>query len=284
MTLWHRKRRTTGLAGACRLLVVVAVSLIAQGAVYAAGFDLKIEVEGQKRVARVFEGREKEAESLPLLIAFHGYADNRTDFSRFVDLHKAWPEAVVVYPEGLKLPDREGKLRARGWQNRPGQHQDRDLAYLDTLLTELKQRYPIDQDRIYATGFSNGGQFVFLLMAQRPAVFAGFAPVGTTAAPAVLDSLAVPRPVMYIIGKKEIANRLEQAQETVEAISSNNHSTRKQHAWAEGYLSYEPAAGGEAFIFNLHKGAHVWPWSASKQIVRFFQEHSLNISQGSGSQ
>ena len=44
-------------------------------------------------------------------------------------------------------------------------------------LASLRHTYNIDDDRIYATGFSNGGMFTYLLWAKRPNVFAAFAPV-----------------------------------------------------------------------------------------------------------
>ncbi len=208
-----------------------------------------------------------------MVFAFHGYGDNRIDFSRFVDLHKSWPEAIIVYPEGLKLPDAEGKLRSRGWQTRIGSLNDRDLDYVDFLLEELGRRYSIDRRRIYATGFSNGAWFVFLLMGQRQNIFSAFAPVGSAVTGAVLDKMTDPQPVIYVIGKDEGPGILKAAQLTVEAISRANRSSSEQYAWAENYILFEPEEGGAAFVFNLHRGGHIWPYGASDLIVRFFQEN-----------
>jgi polyhydroxybutyrate depolymerase len=265
---------TSTLIATLLLLILIFPTSIA----YAKNYDLKSEVAGHARIAKVFESRSKSDAPLPLILAFHGYADNRRDFSRFVDLHKAWPEAIVVYPEGLRLPDRKGKLRSKGWQTRNQTLGDRDLVYVDYLLDELQGRYKVDPQRVYATGFSNGARFVFLLMGQRTDRFAAFAPVGAVAGKEAMDDWIAPKPVMYLIGKEEIAGRVEAAQLTVEAISEINLSGKSQSAWAEGYILYKPKQGGEDFIFNLHDGGHIWPYVASDHISRFFQQNTLRIT------
>jgi polyhydroxybutyrate depolymerase len=55
------------------------------------------------------------------------------------------------------LGDVEGKYP--GWQQTPGQLGDRDLKFFDTVLGAIREKYPVDDRRIYATGFSNGGFF-----------------------------------------------------------------------------------------------------------------------------
>ena len=89
------------------------------------------------------------------------------------DMHLAWPEAIVVYVQGL--PSRRDGLA--GWQVEKGEDDDRDLKLVDTALASLRAKFSVDDDRIYATGFSNGANFTYLLWAERPAVFAAYAPV-----------------------------------------------------------------------------------------------------------
>jgi polyhydroxybutyrate depolymerase len=45
------------------------------------------------------------------------------------------------------------------------------------MLATLRGRYPVDDRRIYATGFSNGAAFSDPLWAARGKTFAAFAPV-----------------------------------------------------------------------------------------------------------
>ena len=38
-----------------------------------------------------------------------------------------------------------------------------DLGYIDTLISHLKTQYNIDEDKIFACGFSNGAFFSYAL-------------------------------------------------------------------------------------------------------------------------
>lgn len=247
---------------------------------FAAGnYDLRATIDGEKRIAKVYEGKVQRGLPQPLLLAFHGYGDNRIDFSRFVDLHKSWPEAIVVYPEGLRIPDAKGKLKSKGWQSSRNTLGDRDLKYVDYLVQELTKRYLVDKQQIYATGFSNGARFVFLLMGERAQTFAAFAPVGSAARRPELDRMTTAKPVIYIIGRDEGRNTIEAAKNTVEVISKLNRSSSKQSPWADEYVLFLPADGGEDFIFNLHRSGHVWPYDASGLIVRFFRQYPINYAE-----
>src|SRR4051794_28447383 len=68
----------------------------------------------------------------PLVFSFHGHGDNMQNF-RHTALHRAWPEAVVVYFQGL--PSRRDGLS--GWQVERGQDEDRDLRLVDAALASL---------------------------------------------------------------------------------------------------------------------------------------------------
>ena len=97
-------------------------------------------------------------ESTPLVFAFHGHGGTMGHAARTFAYQKQWPEAIVVYMQGLntpgKLTDPEGKKS--GWQPAQGDQQDRDLKFFDAVLASLKSDYKVDEKRIYATGHSNG--------------------------------------------------------------------------------------------------------------------------------
>ena len=103
-----------------------------------------------------------------------------------VDLQEAWPEAIVAYFQGLPT-SRSNEPGLAGWQVQAGIYGDRDLKLVDRALASLRQQYKVDDGRIYASGFSNGAIFTYLLWAERPNVFAAYAPVA-----AVLRALSVP--------------------------------------------------------------------------------------------
>ena len=86
-------------------------------------------LNGETRRAIVYPPSAKSASGrAPLVFSFHGHGDNMQNFQH-TDMHRAWPEAIVVYFQGL--PSRDGLA---GWQVEQGQDEDRDLALVDVAL------------------------------------------------------------------------------------------------------------------------------------------------------
>src|SRR5260370_8326604 len=97
---------------------------------------------------------------------------------RGMAFENSWPEAIVVYPQGLPTPGiiMDPKGERPGWQREPGQEHDRDLKFVDAILPKLREKYSVDPFRIYATGFSTGRIFPYLLLSPRPTPFLPLAP------------------------------------------------------------------------------------------------------------
>ena len=122
-------------------------------------------VDGVEREALVYVPAAAKNTATPVVFAFHGHGGTMQFAARRYAFHKLWPEAIAVYPQGLKTPGRlvdlEGKLP--GWQGKAGDQNDRDLKFFDAMLASLKRDYQIDERRIYSMGHSNGGGFTYLL-------------------------------------------------------------------------------------------------------------------------
>ena len=142
------------------------------------------QVDGVVREALVYVPPKARTAATPVIFAFHGHGGTMNHAARTFGYHTLWPEAMVVYLQGLKTPgsltDPEGKKS--GWQSRLGDQGDRDLKFFDAVLTTLKQEYRVDEKRLYATGHSNGGGFTYLLWAARGDQFAALAPSAAPAA------------------------------------------------------------------------------------------------------
>jgi polyhydroxybutyrate depolymerase len=147
------------------------------------------EVNGVEREALVYLPPSA-GPGLPVVFCFHGHGGDMAGFSEIYPIHRLWPEAVAVWPQGLPTPgkinDPEGKRS--GWQYKPGMLEDRDLRFVDAMLAWLRAECRIDPGRVYAFGFSNGGGFTYVLWAARRDDFAAFAPMATIA-DEVLDLL-----------------------------------------------------------------------------------------------
>jgi polyhydroxybutyrate depolymerase len=107
----------------------------------------------------------------PVLFVFHPFGMNAQYMQSRVP-GRIWPEAVIVYPEGLSRG--EGPL-APSWQGRPGELGDRDVQFFDAMLAWLVEHHCIDPHRVFAMGYSNGAAFASVLACTRPTALAGVA-------------------------------------------------------------------------------------------------------------
>jgi len=188
--------------------------------------------------------------------------------------HKLWPEAIVVYLQGLKTPgkltDPEGKKP--GWQHGAGAQQDRDLKFFDVVLTKLKADYQVDESRIYSTGHSNGGGFTYLLWSQRGEVFAAMAP-SASAAGQELKSLK-PKPVLHVAGTSDPLVKFIWQQKMITTLRELNGCDLNGQPWDKsGDLvgTIYRSEKGPPVVTLISPGDHKFPKEAPALIVKFFQ-------------
>ncbi len=181
------------------LVIAIASPLLAQEV---RNVDRQWTIGGVERTAKVFVPEEAKQTPSPVIFAFHGHGGTAKNSSRW-NYQQLWPEAIVVYMQGLNTPGRltdpEGKKA--GWQSAAGDQDDRDLRFFDAVLESLKSEFKVDEQRIYATGHSNGGGFTYLLWGQRGEVFAAVAP-SAAAANRIYGDLK-PKPAMHIAGEND---------------------------------------------------------------------------------
>jgi polyhydroxybutyrate depolymerase len=230
-------------------------------------------IDGVKRQALVYAPA-KPGTAPPLVFAFHGHGGNMQRVAQVFHVHTLWPEAVVVYPQGLNTPGRtdpEGKQP--GWQHAVGDHGDRDLKFFDTALATMKEKYHIDDRRVYSTGHSNGGGFTYLLAAARPDVFAAIAPSAGGSAALAGRSGYKPVPVFHAAGEKDTVVPFERQKVMIEGVKALNGCEAAGTEWAKGCTLYKSDKGAPVVAF-IHPGTHAYPAEAPALIVKFFREHA----------
>lgn len=246
------------------MLVIAAIVLMGQS-------DIKsFQVEGVERTAIVIEPTKK-SDHPPLVFGFHGHGGTARFVSRRFDIHSLWPEAVVVYPQGLPTAtsrDRQGS-RA-GWQNVAGIVGDRDLKFFDAMLAEASKLYKVDSKRVYSMGHSNGAMMTYLLWQMRPQKLAAVAPV----AGVFRQRLGLePLPCFVAGGLKDEVVRWEMQRAGMESM--------RKFLGVESSIDFTPKSSATTYggakapmAVYIHDGAHEYPTATSGQIVEFFKKHA----------
>ena len=242
--------------------------ILVLGARVASAEDMRWQVDGTTRQAIVFTPVvSPDGAALPVVLSFHGFGDNAQNFQH-TNLHVAWPDAIVVYFQGLAT--RRG---LPGWQVEPGGG-NRDLKLVDVALASLRESYNVDDDRIYATGFSNGGMFAYLLWAERPDIFAAYAPVAGRLRSSVRPEQ--PRPLFHVAGERDRVVDFwdqEAAIEVAIAVNGVNGAGIATTRCGEGCTVYGSGTSAPVMTW-IHGGAHVYPRGTTERIVSFFREYA----------
>lgn len=110
-------------------------------------------------------------EPAPVLFALGGWTDPPENFLRYAgfDTSRAAAEAVVVYPAGV----------ADAWAGAPYAQTDtaEDVSFLRAIVAQLATARPVDRERVYAVGMSNGGGLTLDLACHAEDLVAGVAAV-----------------------------------------------------------------------------------------------------------
>ena len=239
-------------------------------AIRVAPVEITLDVNGVKRVAMIYPStKEAPKDGAPLVFAFHGHGGNMRNSARSFQMHELWPEAVVVYPQGLPttgMTDPEGKRP--GWQQRPDDNGGRDFKFFDVLFEKVKSDYKIDASHVYAMGHSNGGRFTYLLWAMRPDVFAAFAP---SASPGFgLVGRMKPKPAFILAGEEDQLVSFASQRLTIEAIKKLLVCPADPSS-KEGYLSLFKGKEGIELATYVTPGDHTYVREANPKIVEFFK-------------
>ena len=244
------------------------------------GESKSIDVDGVSRTALIYEGAAK-VKSSPLIFCWHGHGQSGSVARNLFNLQKAWPTAMVVYPDGIAgIEDGGGEGGDQpGWQKYKGQAGDRDIKFFDKMLTMIKKNYKIDPKQIYCVGFSNGGRFTYLLWNERASTFAAFAAFSSQAINPDLTPTLVPKPAMIGHGAMETGISIDEAAASFFKVLAVNKCRKDQNKIISekgGVAKYSPGPGGEITIRWVHPGGHEPPPQPGDEIVKFFKNHKLH--------
>ncbi len=131
-------------------------------------------------------------ENLPVLFVFHGgYGTASGAEEGYGITSLAEKEGfIAVYPQGLNRHWNDGREDPENLS---------DVILVESILDSLGSRFPVDGERIYATGMSNGAIFCHFLAVKMPGVLAGIAPVCGGIADPGIDWFAPAGPMDVLI-------------------------------------------------------------------------------------
>ena len=258
-------------------IVAVAAALAITSATAAgpdAGIPMHWTIDRVQRTALVFvPASTNGAAGHPVVFAFHGHGGDAQGAELQMHLQDLWPQAVVVYPQGLDSPsplDPSGTQP--GWQFTTGDSNDRDLKLFDAMVTTLEQRYRVDPRRIYTTGFSNGAIFSYLLWADRAKTIAAVGEVAGSLGRT--ETLATPRALLAVAGRQDAIEPLGNQVDSISRARQVDHATASGVACGPRCTFYPSAGSNKTPVKTfIHAGGHVYPPWAPLSIVRFFKAH-----------
>ncbi len=240
---------------------------VAQGSSHVETFT----VDGVERQALVFPGTGvAPKEGRPLVLAFHGHGGGMRQAARSFDTQDLWPEAKVIYPQGLAtkgITDSEGRLP--GWQQNAGDQGDRDLKFVDAILAAQKD---VDSKRIYSMGHSNGGRFTYLLWATRGDRFAAYGPSSSPAALLARDFR--PAPAFVTAGEADTIVPFRTQKITIDRVARLDGVDLDKGA-KTGYVTLVQGANGIELGTYISPAGHAFPSAAVAATVALFKRHSL---------
>jgi polyhydroxybutyrate depolymerase len=106
---------------------------------------------------------------MPLVLYLHGFREDSAKITGNADL----VAAATGFGALLVVPD--GKDMSWSHVGAPS-HKRNDLAFLHAVVADAEQRWPVDQARVFASGFSIGGSMVWDLACHAATGFAAFLP------------------------------------------------------------------------------------------------------------
>jgi polyhydroxybutyrate depolymerase len=234
---------------------------------------ISLPVQNQIREALIAIPSDANYESAPVIFAFHGHGGSMQIAELKFHCETLWPEAIVVYPQGLRtaggVVDPEGRLS--GWQLNVGDNADRDLLFFDQLIEYLHANYRIDDKRIYIVGHSNGAVFAYLLWAAR---YEKITAIGAIAGiiPTKVDRFTLkPLPIFHAGGINDPIVKYSWQSDSINFIIGKNECIDPPQV-IDTYLNIYSSRIGIPVETYIDSGGHEMPNGIMTYIVNFFKE------------
>ena len=167
-------------------------------------FSRSIEVEGETREYLIYVPNTYDTiQSFPLMLNFHGFtmsARNQIEVSDMRALSET-DEFILVYPQGTRL---WGSTHWNVGSWTLGSNA-KDVEFIAALINQIADNYNIDDERVYACGYSNGGFFSHELACQLSQKIAAIGTVAANISEETINNCnpSHPIPIITISGTRD---------------------------------------------------------------------------------
>ena len=229
---------------------------------------------------------------MPLIIAMHGRSNSVSDMVSIseMDQYAHLQNIAVVYPQGLNDIG-EYTWNVGTWWDFNSQD---DIAFISSVIDSISLDFQIDQDRIYACGYSNGGFMAYELACELSSKIAAF---GSVSGNFMLNQNqecddARKIPFMHIHGTSDLIvsylpPTIDDALTVGESInywSSFNsldfESSESLNSNVNIYTYYSDNNPAKFIHYKIEGGIHEWStnygFHSSQVLVDFFLEYQLS--------
>ena len=277
----------------------------------------RIDVGGRPRSYTLVEAPGGTKAGASLVLIFHGSKQTGEKFRAFTgnsfDALAVSGGAVVAYLDGYRAQWNDARA-ASGFAARTENIDD--VAFAEAVVSELAASRAIDRSKVYAAGFSNGGELVIRLIHQVPGLLAGGAVIGATQPSPdnflLADAPAAALPVLLIHGTRDplvsyaggamrgwvrwvfkVGGTSLSAPQTAAYFAARNSITEPPsgtdlpHRGKPGETSvtrtdYRQDGRFPVTLYTVHGGGHTVPGPHSAPFVLGRTSHDLNAAEAIG--
>lgn len=255
--------------------------------------DRSLEVDGLNRTFILHvPPAVREGQPLPLLIVLHGGGGTGQKMQRFLGFDSYADERgfYVAYPDSYQPPGGRGTSHWNDGRGTESTSEIDDVKFLLEMIAEIGRRVPLDTNRLYVTGASNGGMMTYRLGCETEGVFAGLAPVIANIPEPIFAAChpSAPVNVLAVNGSADplipleggevcedirfgcAGGRVVSQAESVGAFAAANgcdpepQSVTLQVKVEDGTFVEQQtyancASGAQVVAYIVHNGGHTWP-------------------------
>ena len=216
----------------------------------------------------------------PVIFALSPRGNTAENFRGYSNLGwAAGNDAIIIYPSPI-AESWEGPRYARTGYNQ-------DVDFIRAIVHQVRGNYRVDNSRIYAAGFSNGGGLALTLACRAPEIFSAVAAVaGAHYLPAFdncrggVDTLLIhgtedPIAPYFHDGDNGYGGRYLAARHAWRRMADANGCGTDFHSTGYANVGIHTFNGCRAVtrIHRVNGGGHEWPATTGQIVWDFFRHH-----------